>query len=118
MKTFTDYYQLCQHYAAMSDNERIADWIERHRAEKIGNKIVLYHGTRKAKAIRTSGIFNAGTYFTTDPEYAAHAPNGSPGNLNSGKGKIQIMKVAVDPKLLYLGIFCKANVAIPVEEVK
>lgn len=80
-----------KYYEEMNDQEKdgvLQDFISRYGIEQTPDgKIVLYHGTRSSKTIRQLGYFAKGTYFTTDPSYAAHA-----GDQNVGRGKVQVFK--------------------------
>jgi hypothetical protein len=82
-------------------------------------KFILYHGTRNptAKLIRQGGFFKQGSFFTEDPEYAATAQDGPMRSQGSRRGKMVVMKVKIDPNLLWCGVRVEAKVPIPVEEI-
>jgi len=101
-------------------NPEVIDFANRHRIQITpDNKFILYHGTRNptAKLIRTEGFFRKGTFFTEDYNYALTAQDGPMGTQSSRKGKMVVMKVKVDPALLWLGVRIEAKTEIPVEEI-
>jgi len=95
------------------------DWAHRHKVEITPDgKFIMYHGTRNqtAKLIRQQGFFKSGTFFTEDPKYALEAQDGPMGTQGSRRGKMVVMKVKIDPALLYCGHNAQARTVIPVEE--
>lgn len=104
----------------MGVRESPQDYARRHGIEVTPDgKFILFHGTRNptAQLIRKEGFFRKGTFFTEDPTYAMTAQDGPMGSRGSKRGKMVVMKVAIDPAMLWLGIRIEARVPIPVQEV-
>ena len=97
-------------------NEDEIDWVKRHKVEMTSDgKMILYHGTISARAIRKSGVFNPGSYFTDDSKHAAYE-----GGRFGKKGRVEVLKVAVRPEDIWVGIHVtmRENKPLPLEELK
>jgi hypothetical protein len=95
------------------------DFAQRHRIQIASDgKFILYHGTRTPAAmkIRQEG-FKPGTFFTEDIQEAMTAQDGPMGTQGSRRGKMVVLKVKIDPNLLWLGVRIQAKERIPCEEI-
>ena len=104
----------------LNNDDHMWDYIKRHNILiSEDGKIIVYHGTRNitAQKIRNDGFFRSGTFFTPDYDEALTAQDGPMGTSGSRKGRMIVMKVKIDPRLVWLGVRISAKQNIPFEEV-